>query len=353
MNLLCVSHSVDIINYGMLEAMAKQGVNVYVTYTSEKEKQAIRPGCKGLLIPSFRSKFKWNAIRAIHKIIRQYHIDIIYALNSADLSNALFSTYFTSAKVVGYRGTQARIRRSDLTYYMGILNPRIAHIMCATQDIKHQLSRDIPLDKMTLNPKPYDVKWVEDALLHPKTVEEVPADAFKVICVANTQGRPYKGLTILIRAMHLLQDPAIHLIHVGDYDTADYQLAKEGPAAPYIHFLGVRSDAVYYLPSSDVCICPSIRDASPRSLREAMACKVSCIVTDILGARELVIKDKTGLIIEPNSPEAIAESIRYLVAHPEQNKSFGEAGYERIKTDYTMEKYVANLKTVFERVLQK
>ncbi len=81
-----------------------------------------------------------------------------------------------------------------------------------------------------------------------------------------------------------------------------------------------------------------------------MACKVACIVTDIPGAKELVVDGETGLIIQPNSPEAIAESIRYLASDREKAIAFGLAGYERIRTVYTMEKYVANLKKVFHSV---
>ena len=117
--------------------------------------------------------------------------------------------------------------------------------------------------------------------------------------------------------------------------------------------LGPHKDAVYYLPGKDVCICPSIRDASPRSLREAMACKVACIVTDIPGARELVVDGQTGMIIRPDSQEAIAASIGTLARDPEKTKAFGEAGYQRIITHYTMEKYVQNLTNVFQQVIDK
>ena len=203
---------------------------------------------------------------------------------------------------------------------------------------------------MTINPKPYDVKWMDDVFAHPKKAEGIPEDAFQVICLANTKNRPFKGLRILIEGMHLLHGSNIHLIHLGDYDNADLELAQQGPAAPQIHLLGQHKDAIHYLPGKDVCICPSTRDASPRSLREAMACKVACIVTDIPGAKELVVDGETGLIIQPNSPEAIAESIRYLASDREKAIAFGLAGYERIRTVYTMEKYVANLKKVFHSV---
>ena len=304
-------------------------------------------------MPYFREKFNWPTIQCIRKIIKTHQIHVIYAINSSDLSNALFATLGTQVKVVGYRGTQAKIRRSDLTYYLGTLNPRVAHMMCATQDIKEQLSKFISPAKMTVNPKPYDVNWMKDAFTHPQSVEGIPDDAFQIVCLANTKHRPFKGLRQLIAGMHLIEDPRVHLIHLGDYDEADYQLAQQGPAAARIHMLGLRKDAVHFLPGKDVCICPSTRDASPRSLREAMACKVACIVTDIPGARDLVVDGRTGIIVQAGSPQAIAEGIRVLAADRAKTKMMGEAGYQRIRTDYTMEEYVRRLKGVFDAIMTK
>ena len=225
--------------------------------------------------------------------------------------------------------------------------------MCATQDIKEQLSKFISPAKMTVNPKPYDVNWMKDAFTHPQSVEGIPDDAFQIVCLANTKHRPFKGLRQLIAGMHLIEDPRVHLIHLGDYDEADYQLAQQGPAAARIHMLGLRKDAVHFLPGKDVCICPSTRDASPRSLREAMACKVACIVTDIPGARDLVVDGRTGIIVQAGSPQAIAEGIRVLAADRAKTKMMGEAGYQRIRTDYTMEEYVRRLKGVFDAIMTK
>ena len=117
--------------------------------------------------------------------------------------------------------------------------------------------------------------------------------------------------------------------------------------------LSPHKDAVYYLPGKDVCICPSTRDASPRSLREAMACKVACIVTDIPGARDLVVDGRTGIIVQAGSPQAIAEGIRVLAADRAKTKMMGEAGYQRIRTEYTMEEYVRRLKGVFDAIMTK
>ena len=52
-------------------------------------------------------------------------------------------------------------------------------------------------------------------------------------------------------------------------------------------------------------------------------------------------------------PEAIAASIGTLARDPEKTKAFGEAGYQRIITHYTIEKYVQNLTNVFQQVIDK
>ena len=81
----------------------------------------------------------------------------------------------------------------------------------------------------------------------------------------------------------------VHLTIVGEYGENDFQLARQSKTSAQIHFLGQRSDAISFLVTSQLFILPSHRDASPRVVREAMACSVPCIVTDIPGARDLII----------------------------------------------------------------
>ena len=118
----------------MLQAMRGKGIETYATYTSDEEREALPKECVALRIPHFKSKFKYASIKEVRSIIKKYRIDVIYASSSIDLSIALFASWGTPARVVGYRGTQAKIRRSDPTYYLGILNPRIAPVMCSTED---------------------------------------------------------------------------------------------------------------------------------------------------------------------------------------------------------------------------
>ena len=74
---------------------------------------------------------------------------------------------------------------------------------------------------------------------------------------------------------------------------------------------------------------------------------------DIPGARDLVVDGRTGIIVQAGSPQAIAEGIRVLAADRAKTKMMGEAGYQRIRTEYTMEEYVRRLKGVFDAIMTK
>lgn len=348
-NLLCISSDVDIITYNMLGLLRFKGYKIYITYSSETELNKIKEfGCIAIQINKLKGKLNFKNIKELRKAIIKYKIDINYCLTSTGLSNALMASLDKKVKTVAYRGTQAKIRITDPTYYLGILNPKVNHVVCETEDIKENLKKYYSEKNLTLNPKPYEIEWIEDAIENPKMINSIPEKAFIVTCIAKTKGRPYKGLTQLINGMNLLDNDNIHLLHIGDYDQSDYDLAKNGRKASQIHFIGFKADAIYYLPNSSTCICPSTRDAAPIALKEAMACGVACIVTDILGARDLVIDKKTGLIISSDSPEEIARALEFMYLNPEKTKNFGIEGKKYLQNKFNMESYLENYDSVFK-----
>ena len=47
---------------------------------------------------------------------------------------------------------------------------------------------------------------------------------------------------------------------------------------------------------------------------EASACAKPVIAADVSGCKEAVVGDVTGLLVPPDDPQALADSIRYLLA---------------------------------------
>ena len=354
MNILVTHRAVDVATYKMLGLLSQNDFfKIYVAVPSEKEVARLEGKCIPLMISPIESKFSWKVVKALRTYVKEYHIDLIFSPSTSGLSNSLLATIGTNVKNVGYRGTQAKVKKLDPTYYMGLLNPRVDHIVCETEDIKVYLSRYIDNNKLSVSVKPFDIDWVAEACLHPKQAEGVPEDAFKCVYVGTTKGRPFKGLTYLIKAFQLLNAPEAHLVVIGDYDNSDYELAQNGPGGDRIHFLWNREDAIHFLPKQDLFILPALRDASPRVVREAMACGVPCIVTDIPGARDLIVDNESGLLVPSASPEKIAEAMRSLMNDRDKLKKLAKASRERIINEFSVEAYVEYFDKLFASLSTK
>lgn len=113
MNILLVYKEADIATYKMLEGLSKlEDFNIYIASPQSYTDKNIYGNCTPLDLPVITSKFNWNVIRALRKIIKTYRIDLIYSPSSSGLSNALFASIGTRAKNIAYREIEAV--RSDL-----------------------------------------------------------------------------------------------------------------------------------------------------------------------------------------------------------------------------------------------
>ena len=62
---------------------------------------------------------------------------------------------------------------------------------------------------------------------------------------------------------------------------------------------------------------------------EAMAAAKPVVASNIAPLNEIVEDGKTGLLVDPDNPEAIAEAIGWLLDHPEA-RQMGKNGQERV-----------------------
>ena len=132
--------------------------------------------------------------------------------SSSGLSNALFASIGTRAKNIAYRGTQAKLKRFDPTYYLGILNPAVEHVVCETKDIEEYLSRFIARKRLTTSTKPFDIDWIKGGSPYAQTSRRYSGRRLSLHLYRATKNRPFKGLTDLIHAFILLDDPRVHLL---------------------------------------------------------------------------------------------------------------------------------------------
>ncbi len=129
--------------------------------------------------------------------------------------------------------------------------------------------------------------------------------------------RRYKGLDILLEAMHYLQDdPQLLLLVVGEfYDDEEYYLKKAAK-------LGIGTSVQFisgYLPNEQVapyfcaadCVVLPYRSATQSGIVQiAYNFNKPVIATNVGGLSEIVRNNVTGFIVEPENPLELAKAIR-------------------------------------------
>jgi glycosyltransferase involved in cell wall biosynthesis len=85
---------------------------------------------------------------------------------------------------------------------------------------------------------------------------------------------------------------------------------------------------------------------------EGMAAGLPVISTNISGIPELIEHFKTGLLVPPRDPVALADAIRTLCLDPDARARLGEAGRAKVLTDFNLHVSAQQLSQLFSRALE-
>ncbi len=156
-----------------------------------------------------------------------------------------------------------------------------------------------------------------------------------------------KGFNYLIEAAAILKKTRNDLIFTisgeGKLETELKKRAADIGLEDSFIFLGYAADIYPYLKGCDLFVLASLFEGMPNVVMEAMAMKKPVIATDVNGTRELMDEGRTGLIVPPKDPEALASAITSIIDNPEKLAEFGRAGYERVNREFTMAAMLNNL----------
>ena len=124
-------------------------------------------------------------------------------------------------------------------------------------------------------------------------------------------------------------------------------------SAERIKLLGRVDDPRELLWASDVFAMPSLKEGLGVAALEAMASGLPMIASDVGGLREVVEHDRTGILVPPENPAAIASAASRLMESAELRAQMGTAARARVAENYSMEKMAAKTLALYRSSLEK
>ena len=173
-----------------------------------------------------------------------------------------------------------------------------------------------------------------------------------VACVARLM--PQKGHRVLLAAfrsvVRIYPDAQLLLLGDGPLRTELEQLTRNLRLEKNVCFAGWRTDASELLYGADIFVLPSLWEGFGLVLLEAMAAALPIVAAHVGPIPEIVLHDKTGLLVQADTEDALARAILRLLASPEERSRFGREGRYRLGTEFSMDRMLAATEDVYSRL---
>lgn len=164
----------------------------------------------------------------------------------------------------------------------------------------------------------YDCYGFDNSLSKNDARKKLGIDESKKVLLFFGYIRPYKGLMNLIESMPILlkEDENYFLLIVGEfYESKEKYFEKInelglGKSVLVIDEFVPNEEVGIYYSAADVVILPYNSATQSGILNIAYGFKKPVVVTNVGGLPELVEDGKTGFIVEPQNPLALAEGIK-------------------------------------------
>jgi glycosyltransferase involved in cell wall biosynthesis len=119
----------------------------------------------------------------------------------------------------------------------------------------------------------------------------------------------------------------------------------------HITFLGRRKDVRNLLELADIFVFPSLFEGLGGALVEATGAGKPCVASGVGPIPEVVEHGKSGLLVQSQSPDALAQAIIQLVKDPELARAMGQRGKQVAAEKFSISRNVKQLEELYLQIL--
>jgi glycosyltransferase involved in cell wall biosynthesis len=250
-------------------------------------------------------------------------------------------------------GWRAGVRRR-LDYLSARLVCSRVIALCETQRQVYQRWTGLDSGRIEIHRNGVDTALFRpDPLARARLRQELGLTPDQPLFVTVASLRPGKGLEYLLRAAVQIkrQAPAVRFAIAGEGDERARleALASSLGLGASVRFLGARRDVPALLAAADALVHPSLYEALPTSVLEAMAVGLPVLATNVGGIPEIVAHGRTGLLAPPERSDELAAALIQLL-NPELRAALGTAGRAWVETHASSEAWLDGLQALYRRV---
>ncbi len=302
----------------------------------------------------------WNIILHLRRIIRDEKIDLVHTHGvRAGILGQMAALAAGNPPVVATIHNSQKPRERFFIFFrlvQGFLN-RIAanHIITVSKALKDEVRsyQWTPAHKITviyngINPDDY------------KCQPLLPFSALGLtggLPVVGTVARlePKKGIRYLIEAVPWIerQYGPVNCVIIGDGPerNALEELVRRMKLTERIKFLGFQKDIPRLIQLFDVVAVPSIQEGLSIFCLEALASARPVVASAVGGIPEIIKDGRTGILVPPADPEALAHGVLTLLRDRELAQKLATEGRQLVSREFSQYQMLRKTEEIYKKVL--
>jgi glycosyltransferase involved in cell wall biosynthesis len=138
-----------------------------------------------------------------------------------------------------------------------------------------------------------------------------------------------------------------------DYETSMRSLSRQLGLNGFLKWAGWQQDMGYVLRDMDIFVHASstFPEGLPHVLLEAMVAGKPIVATALPSTKEVVVHEKTGLLVEPGNHQALAVGILKILSDSQMASNFVSAGRIRARELFSLDVHVRRIESIYYSLL--
>ena len=321
-------------SYYVARALHEAGADFKVYYTNWSERFSDMQAWGVDVVPYGRTKNIARRVVDLTRLIRPYHPDLIFSMRTYANLYAGVAGHLLRIPTLGtLRSTVSNeIVNSGRwpTRGMCLVNTALAVNSYAARDqlLAYGWSRP---ERVFVLPNVVDLDDYGP-------IETRPAGTRNIFFVGRLVRE--KNLGHLFRALAQARqtEPALRLVIVGDgcHRAQAEQQVRDLKLGDAVTFLGLRTDVIQHLKTqANMLVITSIEEGFPNVIIEAMAAGLPVITTPAGDSGIVVGHERTGIVVDFDDLNALAEALVRLWRDPDLCRQLGSAGRRKAEAQYS------------------
>lgn len=159
------------------------------------------------------------------------------------------------------------------------------------------------------------------------------------------------GLKALTQVIQQIPDVLYLIVGEGAYRSRLEGIVEAMGLQKHVIFTGHRDDIPQLIAVSDIFLLPTLTEALPTVLAEAMASGIPSIATTVGGIPEMISNHHNGILVPPADADRLAAACLEMLLNVEGAGKMGQAGTLVVQEKFNIKLQVERLEEMYRKVI--